>query len=100
VSGFCDEQQGKTARSNQGIAASLGIPALLVDLRHAASHKAMPSLQELRVARPIILKWLRNNYWEKQANYLQDARRTVQQLLELYVAERVRKARIAFTKMC
>jgi ribosomal biogenesis protein LAS1 len=70
VSGFCDEQQGKTARSNQGIAASLGIPALLVDLRHAASHKAMPSLQELRVARPIILKWLRNNYWEKQANYL------------------------------
>jgi hypothetical protein len=43
-------RSGTFARSVWGIAERLGIPRVLVDLRHTATHNELPSLASLRVA--------------------------------------------------
>lgn len=51
VNGLVDPLQlGVYARSIASIAAQLGLPAWLVELRHAATHEDLPSLQLLREA--------------------------------------------------
>ena len=60
VNGFCDvEQKGREARSVASLAAALGIPETLVDLRHDATHGTLPSLAVLRLAGTTALAWLR-----------------------------------------
>ena len=49
VNGFVDPLQlGAYARSIASIAAQIGLPLWLVDLRHAATHEDLPSLEVLR----------------------------------------------------
>ena len=43
-------QRGAYARSIASIAAQLGLPAWLVELRHAATHEDLPSIEVLREA--------------------------------------------------
>lgn len=51
VNGLVDPLQlGAYARSIHSIAQQLGLPAWLVDLRHAATHEDLPSLEVLRGA--------------------------------------------------
>ena len=51
VNGLVDPLQfGVYARSIAAIAAQLGLPAWLVELRHAATHEDLPSLEVLRRA--------------------------------------------------
>lgn len=51
VNGLVDPlQKGVYARSIASIAAQLGLPAWLVELRHAATHEDLPSLELLRDA--------------------------------------------------
>lgn len=51
VNGMVDPLQfGAYARSIAGIAAQIGLPAWLVELRHAATHEDLPSLDILREA--------------------------------------------------
>ena len=51
VNGLVDPlQQGVYARSIAGIAAQIGLPQWLVELRHAATHEDLPSLEVLREA--------------------------------------------------
>lgn len=51
VNGLVDPLQfGAYARSIASIAAQLGLPAWLVELRHAATHEDLPSLEVLREA--------------------------------------------------
>jgi ribosomal biogenesis protein LAS1 len=51
VNGLVDPLQlGAYARSIASIAAQLGLPSWLVELRHAATHEDLPSLQVLREA--------------------------------------------------
>lgn len=64
VNGLVDPLQlGVYARSIAAIAAQLGLPAWLVDLRHAATHEDLPSLELLRQASRESLTWLLNNYF-------------------------------------
>jgi ribosomal biogenesis protein LAS1 len=51
------------ARSISGIALQLGLPAWFVELRHAATHEAVPSLAVLRAAAHHALAWLNARYW-------------------------------------
>ena len=44
-------------------AQQVGLPAVLVDLRHEATHGDMPSLTELRSAAKRALQWLWDDYW-------------------------------------
>jgi ribosomal biogenesis protein LAS1 len=49
VNGLVDPlQMGTYARSIQSIATQIGLPAWLVELRHAATHEDLPSLELLR----------------------------------------------------
>lgn len=51
VNGLVDPlQSGAYARSIAAIAAQLGLPSWLVELRHAATHEDLPSLELLREA--------------------------------------------------
>ena len=64
VNGITDSQQkGKVAHSVANLAAAAGVPRLLVDLRHEATHNELPSLPVLRLGVQQALEWLENNYW-------------------------------------
>ncbi|KZT06264.1 Las1-domain-containing protein [Laetiporus sulphureus 93-53] len=64
VNGLVDPLQlGAYARSITSIAAQLGLPDWLVELRHAATHEDLPSLEILREAAHEAMAWLLNNYF-------------------------------------
>ncbi|KAI0271574.1 Las1-like-domain-containing protein [Gloeopeniophorella convolvens] len=64
VNGLVDPlQAGTYARSILSIAAQIGLPAWLVELRHAATHEDLPSLKLLRDASKESLNWLLHNYF-------------------------------------
>ncbi|XP_054817622.1 protein LAS1-like [Prosopis cineraria] len=45
----------------------IGIPRLLIDIRHEGSHRGLPALQLLRSASVKALDWLKSYYWEPQS---------------------------------
>ncbi|KAG9291165.1 hypothetical protein G9A89_013037 [Geosiphon pyriformis] len=67
VNGMVDPaQQGTFALSIATLAAKLDLPLWFVELRHAATHEALPSLQLLRRGSRQAIKWLDDNYWASQ----------------------------------
>ncbi|KAJ6575519.1 Las1-like-domain-containing protein [Mycena sp. CBHHK59/15] len=64
VNGLVDPLQlGAYARSIASIANQLGLPPWLVELRHAATHEDLPSLELLREAARESMMWLLHNYF-------------------------------------
>ncbi|KAL0950695.1 hypothetical protein HGRIS_007472 [Hohenbuehelia grisea] len=64
VNGLVDPLQlGAYAKSIAAIAAQIGLPAWLVELRHAATHEDLPSLELLRQAAKESMTWLLHNYF-------------------------------------
>ncbi|KAF9475637.1 Las1-domain-containing protein [Pholiota conissans] len=64
VNGLVDPlQAGTYARSIISIAQQLGLPTWLVELRHAATHEDLPSLDLLREASRQSMAWLLHNYY-------------------------------------
>lgn len=64
VNGLVDPLQfGAYARSIASIANQLGFPSWLVELRHAATHEELPSLELLREAARESMNWLLHNYF-------------------------------------
>ena len=57
-----------------------GLPRILVDVRHEASHNELPSLALLRMAAASALTWLKESYWKQQSEHV-DLRLT--QILQL-----------------
>ncbi|KAK6137210.1 hypothetical protein DH2020_029047 [Rehmannia glutinosa] len=45
---------------------AIGIPRMLIDIRHEGSHRDLPSLQLVRLASKKALDWLVSYYWEPQ----------------------------------
>jgi hypothetical protein len=69
VNGICDpSQRGKFAGSMMTLSRRLGLPPVLVDLRHAATHGNLPALPALQSASQEAMQWLSSNYWEHQQN--------------------------------
>jgi hypothetical protein len=60
-----------------------GLPQLLVDVRHEASHNELPSLSLLRVAAAEALAWLQASYWQRQADHLAACRAHISALLRV-----------------
>ncbi|KAL3883440.1 hypothetical protein ACJMK2_029703 [Sinanodonta woodiana] len=48
------------------LAAEIGVPEWIVELRHDATHGALPSMPVLRAGARWALNWLKTEYWEKQ----------------------------------
>ncbi|XP_074557764.1 uncharacterized protein LOC141813690 isoform X2 [Curcuma longa] len=74
----------KTKFSIAELADAIGIPRVLVDIRHESSHRDLPSLQRVRHASVKALDWLKHNYWEAQKNRIPDVRKVIRsKLLEM-----------------
>ena len=70
VNGLADSgQKGAFASSVFDVAARLGLPRSLVDLRHESAHGALPSLPLLRSAACGALRWLWGRYWAHQGSH-------------------------------
>jgi hypothetical protein len=63
-------QKGAHAVSVESLAGGLGLPSWIVDLRHEASHKELPSLCTLRLAASFLLDYLAERYWRAQDDQL------------------------------
>ncbi|XP_068622765.1 uncharacterized protein [Battus philenor] len=65
----------QTAKGNSLYAAAknLGVPDWIIDLRHDTAHgNSLPSIELLREATSISLHWLKNNYWDKHKEIVND----------------------------
>ena len=60
-----------------------GLPRLLVDIRHEASHNDLPSLPLLRLAASDALQWLQAGYWQRQQDHLHQQQQHVVKLLQV-----------------
>ncbi|KAL3939657.1 MAG: hypothetical protein SGBAC_005658 [Bacillariaceae sp.] len=65
INGFADvlQQQRFVASSVSLLCSKLGIPSWIVDIRHEASHNALPSLGVLRLATCTLMEFLKSEYW-------------------------------------
>ncbi|CAM0883169.1 unnamed protein product [Alopecurus aequalis] len=74
VNGFLESPHKKTRHSLSDLAETVGIPRILVDIRHESSHRDMPSLRLLHLAAIKAFDWLKCNYWDSQTKAIPDAR--------------------------
>ncbi|KAF3908516.1 hypothetical protein ABW21_db0205776 [Orbilia brochopaga] len=66
VNGLLDPtQKSRFAVSMYNLAQEQGLPASFVDVRHAATHEALPSLGVLRTTASRALDWLWVHYWDR-----------------------------------
>ncbi|CAK7211068.1 rRNA-processing protein las1 [Sporothrix bragantina] len=64
VTGLLDGQQDRARKlSMHGLAQTVGLPPGFVELRHQATHEALPALRRLRVASRQALAWIWGYYW-------------------------------------
>ncbi|XP_062224244.1 uncharacterized protein LOC133922775 [Phragmites australis] len=73
VNGFVENPHKRTGRSISELAEAVGIPRVLVDIRHESSHRNLPSLRLLRLASIKAFDWLKCVYWDRQTNAIPDA---------------------------
>ncbi|KAF8716781.1 hypothetical protein HU200_025873 [Digitaria exilis] len=72
VNGFVENPHKKTGRSISELAEAVGIPRVLVDIRHESSHRNLPSLRLLRLASIKAFDWLKCIYWDRQTDSIPD----------------------------
>ncbi|KAF8682463.1 Las1-like [Rhizoctonia solani] len=64
VNGLVDPlQQGVFARPIYSLAAQIGLPSWIVELRHRSTHEDLPSIEVLREATHQSMQWLLNRYF-------------------------------------
>lgn len=66
VNGVVEKTRKATQVSIAEAADAIGIPRMLIDIRHEGSHRDLPSLRLVRLASVKALDWLKSYYWEPQ----------------------------------
>ncbi|KAL8189209.1 hypothetical protein R6Q57_028775 [Mikania cordata] len=66
VNGIVEKTRKKNEVSIGEAAEVIGIPRMLIDIRHECSHRELPSLKLVRLASTKALDWLKTYYWEPQ----------------------------------
>lgn len=66
VNGVVEKTRKKTEVSIAVAADAIGLPRVLIDIRHEGSHRELPALQVVRSASIKALRWLKSYYWEPQ----------------------------------
>ena len=61
-----------------------GLPRILVDIRHEASHNELPSLALLRLGAASALAWLSQSYWQQQADHVALRKSQIVELLQVW----------------
>ena len=72
LNGVVDQSHKRKGQSISDSANLIGLPRLLVDIRHEASHNQLLTLPLLRLASKQGLDWLKSHYWEPQKNVFPD----------------------------
>ncbi|XP_058078404.1 uncharacterized protein LOC131226738 [Magnolia sinica] len=76
------------------LAEEIGIPRMLVDIRHEGSHRGLPSLPLVRSASVKALDWLKSKYWEPQRKAIPNVRKeTKSRMREMVFSLNVKQAR-------
>ncbi|XP_068637563.1 uncharacterized protein [Aristolochia californica] len=81
VNSFVEKSRKKTALSISESADALGIPRMLVDIRHECSHRELPSLALVRLASTKALEWLKSYYWEPQRRLIPNVKKEIKSRL-------------------
>nr|GMD82042.1 pre-rRNA-processing protein las1 isoform X1 [Ipomoea batatas] len=76
VNGVIEKNRKKNELSIAEAAYAIGIPRMLIDVRHEGSHRDLPSLQLVRLASTKALRWLQSYYWEPQKSAIQSSQPT------------------------
>ena len=85
VNGHVDKAQGGFyARSVARVAAELGIPDWVIDIRHSATHKNLPDIDTLVSATAQMLKWLENSYWKPHDACIDNAKSEMMKFCSAY----------------
>lgn len=93
VNGVADSaQKGRMAVSIATLAQQVGIPRILVDIRHESTHNELPSLSTLRVAAVDALQWLQERYWRAQKSHIVQSRLKIQHVFDQYVESHISAA--------
>ncbi|KAI3733186.1 hypothetical protein L1987_64406 [Smallanthus sonchifolius] len=71
VNGIVEKTRKKNEISIGEAADVIGIPRMLIDIRHECSHRDLPSLRLVRLASTKALDWLKAYYWEPQKMAIQ-----------------------------
>ncbi|KAK1431454.1 hypothetical protein QVD17_07913 [Tagetes erecta] len=66
VNGIVEKTRNKNEVSIGEAADAIGIPRMLIDIRHECSHRDLPSLRLVRLASTKALDWLKAYYWDPQ----------------------------------
>ncbi|XP_015252290.1 PREDICTED: ribosomal biogenesis protein LAS1L [Cyprinodon variegatus] len=61
-----ERKQGMKAQPLRRLAGRLNIPEWVVDLRHAFTHRKLPTLRWCRKGCRVALDWLQQEYWSRQ----------------------------------
>ncbi|XP_077241571.1 las1-like family protein [Tasmannia lanceolata] len=77
VNGFAEKSRRKTGLSISESADTIGIPRMLIDIRHECSHRDLPALPLVRLASMKALDWLKSYYWEPQRNSIPNIQKEV-----------------------
>ncbi|KAK1293551.1 hypothetical protein QJS10_CPB17g01667 [Acorus calamus] len=74
VNCFVERSHKRTRRSISQLAEDVGMPRMLVDIRHESSHRDLPSLPIVRLGSMKALDWLKSHYWEPQKKAIPNVR--------------------------
>jgi hypothetical protein len=93
-------QQQQFAQPLTRLAGEIDMPVSLVELRHDATHRALPALHLLQMAARDALDWLRASYWSVQSQKIADAREQCRELLQTYSESRGKYSATALLQAC
>lgn len=83
VNGLLENPHKETGRSLSELAVTVGVPRILVDIRHEGSHRDLPSLRLLHLAAIKAFDWLKCNYWDSQTKAIPDTRLELSSILHV-----------------
>ncbi|CAM9608773.1 unnamed protein product, partial [Choristocarpus tenellus] len=63
-------QKSMVAAPVASLAKEIGIPTWIVDIRHEAAHKELPTLVTLRLAADFLLTYFYEHYWSLQTEHM------------------------------
>eukprot|EP01025_Chloroclados_australasicus_P028287 TRINITY_DN2803_c0_g1_i14.p1 TRINITY_DN2803_c0_g1~~TRINITY_DN2803_c0_g1_i14.p1 ORF type:complete len:619 (-),score=53.49 TRINITY_DN2803_c0_g1_i14:306-1919(-) len=85
VNGVNDSLARGLRRSILSTSRDVDLPEILVDIRHYVSHRTIPTISTLREGAAKALKWLCENYWEKQSDHVKFCWKKISQKLTEFV---------------
>ncbi|KAH9314369.1 hypothetical protein KI387_022996, partial [Taxus chinensis] len=91
LNGVVDQTDKTQKQSINDSAEEIGLPRLLVDIRHESAHNRLPSLPLLRLASKKALNWLNSNYWEPQKDIFPNIRPEIKSRLYMLALDTKRK---------